>query len=153
MSALTVDLMGFEVMDEATIQARAQDIINSQWPAWQRERALRLGDVAALNAFMADISVEVDLARENSALLAAAIAYERAEDRLALPAYDGPLTVEQTATDGTVAEVPHPDKVKDDTERTAALDLIAGASLQVQALVTSRIPPEPEPEPEPMVLP
>lgn len=153
MSALTVDLMGSIVMDEATIQARAQDIINSQWPAWKRERALRMGDVAALNAFMAEVSAEVDLARANSALLAAAIAYEQAERRLALPAYDGPLTVEQTAMDGTVSEQPHPDKVKDDTERTAALDLIAGASLQVQALVTSRIPPEPEPEPEPMVLP
>lgn len=153
MSALTVDLMGSVVMDEATIQARAQDIINSQWPEWKRERALRLGDVAALNAFMDDISAEVDLARENSALLAAAIAYERAEDRLAQSPYDGPLTITGQDLDGTLWEKPHPDKVQDDAERTAAQGIIDNASAQVQALVTSRIPPEPEPEAEPMVLP
>lgn len=146
MSALTVDLMGSTPMDEATIQARAQDIIASQWPAWKRERALRLGGVqlTALNDYMDAIGTEVDLARENSALLAEAIAYEAAEQRLALPIYDGPTTVE--TEDG---EQPHPDKLRDDTERAAALDLIAAASPAVQALVASRVPvPEPDPEPE-----
>lgn len=146
MSALTVDLMGSTPMDEATIQARAQDIIASQWPAWKRERALRLGGVqiAALNAYMDAIGAEVDLARENSALLAGAIAYEAAAVRLALPAYDGPATIE---TDEGPA--PHPDKQRDDAERAAAQAVIDGASEQVLALVWSRVPvPDPEPEPE-----
>ncbi len=76
MSALTVDLMGGTPMDEATIQARAQDIIAANWPAWKRERALRLGDVAALNAYMDEIASEVDLARYNSALLAEVLVIE-----------------------------------------------------------------------------
>jgi len=145
MSALTVDLMGNTPMDEATIQARAQDIIASQWPQWKRERALRLGDVAALNAYMDEIAAEVDLARSNSALLREVMAYEQAEIRLALPSYDGPETVE-----GEDGPEPHPEKTKDDAERTAALDCIAAASEQVMALVWSRVPvPEPEPEPQP----
>lgn len=146
MSALTVDLLGNTPMDEATIQARAQDIIASQWPAWKRERALRLGGVqlAALNAYMDEIAAEVDLARENSALLAGAIAYEAAAQRLALPAYDGPETID--TEDGPA---PHPDDVKDVTERLTAQAVIAGASQAVQALVASRVPPEPEPKPQP----
>ena len=146
MSALTVDLMGFEVMDEATIQARAQDIIAANWPAWKRERALRLSDVAALNAYMDEIAAEVDLARENSALLAAAILYEQARDWLALPPYDGPLTID--TEDGPIT---HPQKAAHDAMQASAQDIIDTASAQVVALVTSRIPPEPEPEP--MVLP
>lgn len=133
MSALTVDLMGSTPMDEATIQARAQDIIASQWPAWKRERALRLGGVqlAALNAYMDSMAAEVDLARENSALLAGAITYEAAAQRLAIP---------ENAESETDAD-----------ERAAAQAVIDGASEQVLALVWSRVPvPEPEPEPEVM---
>lgn len=148
MSALTVDLMGNTPMDEATIQARAQDIIASVWPAWKRERALRLGDVTALNAYMDEIAVEVDLARSNSALLADAIAYEQAERRLLLPAYDGTETIE-----GEDGPEPHPAKVQDDAEREAATALIVTATAQVLALVASRVPAEPEPEPEPEALP
>ncbi len=132
MSALTVDLMGGTPMDEATIQARAQDIIASQWPAWKRERALRLGGVqlAALNAYMDEIAAEVYLARENSALLAGAIAYEAAAQRLAIP---------ENAESETDAD-----------ERTAAQAVIDGAREQVLALVWSRVPvPEPEPELDP----
>jgi hypothetical protein len=140
MNALTVDLMGNTPMDEATIQARAQDIIAANWPAWKRERALRLGDVTALNAYMDSMAAEVDLARENSALLAGAIAYEAAAVRLALPVYDGPATIE---TDEGPA--PHPDKQRDDAERAAAQAVIDGASEQVLALVWSRVPvPDPE---------
>lgn len=145
MSALTVDLMGNTLMDEATIQARAQDIIAASWPQWKRERALRLGDpvqIAALNAYMDSVAAEVDLARENSALLASAIAYEQAERRLLLPAYDGPETVE-----GEDGPEPHPAKVKDDAEREEASALIVTATVQVLAIVASRVPPEPEPEP------
>ena len=151
MSALTVDLMGSTPMDEATIQARAQDIIAANWPAWKRERAVRFSmmsdydEINALNVYMAEIAAEVDLARSNSALLQAALDYEAAENRLALPAYDGPATID--TEDGPQ---PNPLKVQDDAERTAALDLIAAASPQVQALVASRVPaPEPEPEVEP----
>lgn len=145
MSALTVDLMGSTPMDEATIQARAQDIIASVWPAWKRERALRLGDVTALNAYMDEIAAEVDLARSNSALLADALAVEAATARLALPIYDGPATID--TEDGPQ---PHADQVRDDAEREAAQAVIDGASEQVMALVWSRVPvPEPEPEPQP----
>lgn len=148
MSALTVDLMGNTPLDEATIQARAQDIIAAEWAPWKRERALRLaatGDTVqldALNAYMAEIAVEVDLARENSALLAAALAVEAAQMRLALPAYTGPATIE-----GEDGPQPHPDQVQDDGERAAAQEAIDGASAQVLALVASRVPPEPELEP------
>jgi len=154
MSALTVDLMGNVLLDEATIQARAQDIIAASWPAWRRERALRLaatGDAVqldALNAFMAEMSAEVDLSRENSALLAAAIAFEAAQTRLALPAYAGPTTVE-----GISGPQPHPDQVKDDAERAQAQAAIDTASAQVLALVASRVPPVPEPEPAPEGVP
>lgn len=148
MSALTVNLMGSVVMDEATIQARAQDIIASVWPAWKRERALRLGDVAALNAFMDEISAEVDLARENSALLAGALAVEAATARLALPVYDGPQTIE-----GERGPEVHPDMARDVSERGEATTLIATAPAQVVALVTARIPPAPEPETEPEPVP
>jgi hypothetical protein len=118
MSALTVDLMGNTPMGEATIQARAQDIIAATWPAWKRERALRLGDVTALNAYMDTIAAEVDLARSNSALLAGAIAYEAAQARLL-----------------------------EDAEDAEAQAVIDGASEQVLALVASRVPvPEHEPE-------
>lgn len=148
MSALTVDPMGSTPIDEATIQARAQDIIAASWPAWKRERALRLaatGDTAqldALNAYMAEISVEVDLSRDNSALLHLVLAVESAQMRLALPAYDGPATIE--TEDGPQ---PHPDQVQDDGERAAAQETIAGASAQVLALIAGRVPPAPEPEP------
>jgi len=135
MSALTVDLMGSTPMDEATIQARAQDIIAANWPQWKRERALRLGDVTALNAYMDEIAAEVDLARSNSALLAGAISYEQAERRLALPSYDGPATVE-----GEEGPQPHADQVRDDAEREAAQAVIDGASEQVMALAVSRVP-------------
>lgn len=148
MSALTIDLMGNTPLDEATIQARAQDIIAANWPQWKRERALRLGDVTALNAYMDEIAAEVDLARSNSALLAAAIAYEQAEDWLALPAYDGPLTID--TEDGPAI---HPQKAAHDAMQASAQDIIDSASEQVVALVTSRIPPEPEPEPEPELMP
>lgn len=154
MSALTVDLMGKAPMDEATIQARAQDIIAAAWAPWKRERALRLaatGDAVqldALNAYLAEVSAEVDLSRENSALLAAALAVEAAQTRLALPAYDGPATIE-----GEDGPQPHPDQVQDDDERAAALALIDTASPQVLALVASRVPPEPEPAPEPEGMP
>lgn len=145
MSALTVDLMGSTPMDEATIQARAQDIIASVWPQWKRERALRLGDVTALNAYMDEIAAEVDLARSNSALLTDALAVEAATARLALPVYDGPETL--NTEDGPA---PHPDKAWDDYSRTWAQGVIDGASEQVMALVWSRVPvPEPEPEPQP----
>jgi hypothetical protein len=149
MSALTVDLMGNTPMDEATIQARAQDIIAANWPAWKRERALRLGGVqiAALNAYMDAIGAEVDLARENSALLAGAIAYEAAAQRLALPVYDGPQVID---TEG--GPQVHPDMVRDIAERLAAQATIDGASEQVLALVWSRVPvpiPEPAPVPDP----
>jgi len=141
MSALTVDLMGSTPMDEATIQARAQDIIAANWPAWKRERALRMGDVTALNAYMDEIAVEVDLARSNSALLADALAMEAAQTRLALPEYDGPVMID--TEDGPA---PHPDDVRDLTERMAAQAVISGASAQVLALVAARVPvPEPEP--------
>ena len=148
MSALTVDLMGDSPMDEAMIQARAQDIMAATWPAWKRERALRVSGVqlAALNAFMDEISAEVDLARENSALLQSAIDYEAAQARILLPAYDGPLTVE--TEDGVQ---PHPDKLKDDAEREAAHEVVYLASPQVLALVASRVPaPEPDPVDEVM---
>jgi hypothetical protein len=150
MSALTIDLMGNTPLDEATIQARAQDIIAAEWAPWKRERALRLaatGDAVqldALNAYMAEISAEVDLSRDNSALLAAALAVEAAQTRLALPAYDGPATIE-----GEEGPQPHPDQVRDDDERTAAHEVIYLASPQVLALVASRVPPPPEPAPEP----
>ena len=147
MSALTVDLMGNSPMDEATIQARAQDIIAATWPAWKRERALRLADavqIAALNAFMESVAAEVDLARENSVLLTAAIAVEAAQARLLLPAYDGPAAIE--IEDGSI---PHPEMVRDDAERELAAEVVFNASEQVLALVASRVPaPEPEPEPE-----
>lgn len=140
MSALTVDLMGNTPMDEATIQARAQDIIAANWPQWKRERALRLGDVTAINAYMDEIAAEVDLARSNSALLADALAVETATARLALPAYDGPETME---TDE--GPIPHPDEVRDSHEREAAQFVIDAASPQVMALVWSRVPvPETE---------
>lgn len=130
MSALTVDLMGSTPMDEATIQARAQDIIAANWPAWKRERALRLGDVTALNAYMDEIAAEVDLARSNSALLADALAVEAATARLA-------------RSDNAESET-------DADERATAQEVIDGASEQVMALVWSRVPvPEPEPEPQP----
>jgi hypothetical protein len=149
MSALTVDLMGSTPMDEATIQARAQDIIAANWPQWKRERALRLGDpvqIAALNAYMDEIAAEVDLARSNSALLADALAVEAATVRLALPAYDGPATID--TEDGPQ---PHADQVRDDAERVAAQETIDGASEQVMALVWSRVPvPVPEPAAEVM---
>ena len=154
MSALTVDLMGNTPLDEATIQARAQDIIAAEWAPWKRERALRLaatGDAVqldALNAYMAEISAEVDLSRDNSALLAAALAVEAAQMRLALPAYAGPATIE-----GEEGPQPHPDQVKDDAEREAAHETVYVASPQVLALVASRVPPEPEPAPEPEALP
>ena len=154
MSALTVDLMGSTPMDEATIQARAQDIIASVWPQWKRERALRLaatGDAEqldALNAFMAEMSAEVDLARDNSALLAAALAGEAAQTRRALPAYDGPATIE-----GEAGPQPHPDQVQDDGEREAAHEVITVASPQVLALVAARVPPAPEPVAEPEAIP
>ena len=150
MSALTVDLLGNTPLDEATIQARAQDIIAASWPAWKRERALRLaatGDAVqldALNAFMAEMSAEVDRSRANSALLAEALAVEAAQTRLALPAYDGPATVE-----GITAPEPHPDQMRDDAERAQAQAAIDTASAQVLALVASRVPPVPEPEPAP----
>lgn len=148
MSALTVDLMGNTPLDEATIQARAQDIIASQWAPWKRERALRLaatGDTAqldALNAYMAEISAEVDLSRANSALLRSVLAVEAAQTRLALPAYDGPATIE-----GLDGPQPHPDQVQDDAERAAAQETIDGASPQVLALVASRVPVEPQAAP------
>lgn len=152
MSALTVDLMGNTPMDEATIQARAQDIIAATWPAWKRERALRFAmandfdDINALNAYMAEVSTEVDLARENSALLADALAYEAAQRRLALPIYDGPQMID--TEDGPQV---HPDMVRDVAERLTAQEIIDGASEQVLALVWSRVPvPDPEPEPEAM---
>lgn len=148
MSALTIDLMGNTPLDEATIQARAQDIIAAEWAPWKRERALRLaatGDMVqidALDAYMADISIEVDLSRDNSALLAAALAVEAAQTRLALPAYDGPATIE-----GEEGPLPHPDQVRDDAEREAAQEAIDLTSPQVLALVASRVPvPDPEPE-------
>lgn len=150
MSALTVDLMGSTPLDEATIQARAQDIIAVEWAPWKRERALRLaatGDtlqIDALNAYMAEIGAEVDLSRDNSALLRSALAVEAAQMRLALPAYDGPATIE-----GEEGPQPHPDQVQDDAEREAAHEVIYVANPQVQALVASRVPPAPEPEPEP----
>ncbi len=149
MSALTVDLMGNTPMDEATIQARAQDIIASQWPAWKRERALRVSGVqlAALNAYMDSMAAEVDLARDNSALLAAAIAYEAAAQRLALPIYDGPQVID--TEDGPQV---HPDMVRDVAERLTAQATIDGAGEQVLALVWSRVPvpiPEPDPVPDP----
>lgn len=147
MSALTVDLMGNTPMDEATIQARAQDIISANWPAWKRERALRLGDVTALNAYMDEIGSEVDLARDNSALLAAAIAYEAAAVRLALPVSESTVSVE--LEDGTLV---YPDQLLDAVERTAAQAVIDNASEQVLALVWSRVPvpiPEPDPIPDP----
>lgn len=148
MSALTVDLMGSTPMDEATIQARAQDIIAAEWAPWKRERALRLaatGDTTqldALNAYMAEISVEVDLSRENSALLRSVLAVEAAQTRLALPAYDGPATIE--TEDGPQ---PHPDQVQDDAEREAAHEVIYLANPQVLALVASRVPVEPPADP------
>ncbi len=147
MNALTVDLMGNTPMDEATIQARAQDIIAATWPAWKRERALRLGDVTALNAYINEIGAEVDLARENSALLAGAIAYEAAAQRLALPASESTASVE--LEDGTLV---YPEQLRDSAERTAAQAVIDGASEQVLALVWSRVPvpiPEPGPIPDP----
>lgn len=151
MSALPIDLMGNTPLDEATIQARAQDIIAAEWAPWKRERALRLaatGDTAqldALNAYMAEIAAEVDLARENSALLRSVLAMESAQTRLALPVYDGPATIE-----GEEGPQPHPDQVRDDAERAAAQEVIYLASPQVLALVASRVPPAPEPEPEPL---
>jgi hypothetical protein len=135
MSALTVNLMGNTPMDEATIQARAQDIIAANWPAWKRERALRLGDVTALNAYMDEIAAEVDLARSNSALLADALAVEAATVRLAMPVYDGPATID--TEDGPQV---HPDMVRDVAEREASQAVIDGASEQVLALVASRVP-------------
>ncbi len=143
MNALTVDLMGSAVMDEAMIQARAQDIIAATWPAWKRERALRLGGVqlAALNAYMDSMAAEVDLARENSALLAGAIAYEAAAQRLALPVCEDAASVE--LEDGTFV---YPAQMIDTAERTAAQSVIDAASEQVLALVASRVPiPDPEP--------
>ncbi len=142
MSALTVDLMGSTPMDEATIQARAQDIIAANWPAWKRERALRLGDVTALNAYMDEIAAEVDLARSNSALLADAMEVEAATSRLAMPIYDGPATIE-----GERGPEVHPDMVRDVAERATAQAVIDYASEQVLALVASRVPPVPEPDP------
>lgn len=145
MSALTVDLMGNTLMDEATIQARAQDIIAANWPQWKRERAQRLGDVTALNAYMDEIGAEVDLARSNSALLADALAVEAAAARLALPVSDSTVSVE--LEDGTLV---YPEQLRDGAERQAAQAVIDGASEQVMALVWSRVPvPEPEPEVEP----
>ena len=149
MSALTVDLMGSTPMDEATIQARAQDIIAASWPQWKRERALRLGDpvkIAALNAYMDSVAAEVDLARENSALLVDALAYEAAAARLALPVSDSTVSVE--LEDGTLV---YPEQLRDGAERQAAQAVIDGASEQVMALVWSRVPvPEPEPAAEVM---
>lgn len=153
MSALTVDLMGSTPLDEATIQARAQDIIAAEWAPWRRERAMRLaatGDTAqldALNAYMAAIAAEVDLARDNSALLAWALAVEAAQMRLALPEYDGPATID--TEDGPA---PHPDDVRDLTERMAAQAVIAGSTPQVLALVASRVPVEPEVDPAAEVM-
>jgi hypothetical protein len=149
MSALTVDLMGSTPMDEATIQARAQDIIAANWPQWKRERALRLGDVTALNAYMDEIAAEVDLARSNSALLADALAVEAATARLALPVSESMVSVE--LEDGTLV---YPEQLRDVAERLAAQEIIDGASEQVLALVASRVPvpvpvPVPEPVPEP----
>lgn len=147
MSALTVDLMGSTPLDEATIQARAQDIIAADWPAWKRERALRLGDpvkIAALNAYMDEIAAEVDQSRADSDLLRTVIAFEQAQTRLLLPLYDGPATIE--TEDGVE---PHPDQERDDEERAAAQAVLDTAPDAVIALAIARIPPEPEPEPEP----
>lgn len=147
--SLTIDLMGDCPLTEAEIQARAQDMLAVEWPSWRRERALRLatgGDVSereALDAAITTLSVEVDLSRDNSALLAAALAVEAAQTRLALPAYDGPATIE-----GEEGPQPHPDQVQDDGEREAAHEVIYLASPQVLALVASRVPPAPEPAPE-----
>lgn len=75
------ELLGDIALTETELQTRVQDVVEREWPRWQRERALRLGgaDLAALNAFFDALSTEVDAARVYHADLAAAQADPPAE--------------------------------------------------------------------------
>lgn len=136
---MKIDLMGNLPLTEAEIQARAQDTIEGAWPAWQRERALRLavaGDVTqsnALDAYLDGISTLVDELRADSSLLTATLAYEAAERRLALPPYDGPAMI-----DGDEGQVPNSEAEQDAAERGAAQATIDGAVDAVLALAAQR---------------
>lgn len=76
------ELLGDVALNEAELQARAQDVVEREWPQWRRERALRLGgeSLAALNDFFAALALEVDTARaHHEALRSAQAAAQAAE--------------------------------------------------------------------------
>lgn len=78
------ELMGDIALTETELQTRVQDVIEREFPAWKRERALRLGGerLAVLNAFFDGLAVDVDAARVHHKVLRAeaAAAAEQASD-------------------------------------------------------------------------
>lgn len=153
MDALKVDLMGSTPIDEAMIQARTQDIIARDWPAWKRERALRLSatgegaQLEALNTYLDTVSATVDQCRADSALLRGVLVYEAAQRDLALP----DMYSAETVTNEEGEQVPSSQALWEMAWRSQQQAVIDSAASEVIALALSRVPvpvvvADPEPE-------
>jgi hypothetical protein len=67
---------------EAQLHKRTQAYIDRDWPAWKRERSLRVGD-GVFNIFMDQVALDTDINRDNNAFNGMIVDYNKAQARLA----------------------------------------------------------------------
>lgn len=145
-----IDLMADVVFTDGDITARTEAMVRNEFSAEAETilnrkvtgaglgiYALTADDQAALGRFAAVTQAAAlagEAARVDMTKLRQAMAYETATQRLAQPAYDGPLAT----VDEEGVEHPHPDAVRDDDERAAAQSVIDAASPETLDLVAAR---------------
>jgi hypothetical protein len=149
-----VDLMGNTEWDASRIRARCQALIAERYPADAEANLRRKLDGAALGlyALTAEEQAEVGQyatflgevqalglqAEADWVLLEQTFTYEKAVARLAQPIPDTPSFIEVVQEDGSVAQIPNPILVQDESERVAAQAVIDSAVQSVIDLSVSR---------------
>lgn len=145
-----VNLLSRDRWTQADISNRVMQVIRASFSPDDELKAARLArktdptaeDVAYIAAVDAAITSAIKqgrAARTDMALLHAALDYEAAQARLALPVVTGPalIVVEQT---GMAVEVPNPALQQDADERDAAQAVLDGAAPETLELVALRTP-------------
>lgn len=67
---------------DAQLHNRTQAYIDRDWPAWKRERSVRVGD-GVFNAYMDQVQLDTDINRDNNDFNGMIVQYNNAKARLA----------------------------------------------------------------------
>jgi hypothetical protein len=95
---------GDEPLSSDQVQMGTQAYIDSEWPAWKRERSIRLGD-GNFNDYMDSIAADTDANRAANAFNVALAEYRAALTRLAAPVVDDPETPDAADREAAQATV------------------------------------------------